>query len=224
MLTVDQYYRIREKVLRDGTSRREAARLPGHSRKTVKKALENPVPPGYRRKAPVRRPVLEPYVALIDAWLEMDSRKPRKQRHTAQRIYERLRDEYGFTGHPSTVRRYVASRKASGGEVYFPLAFEPGEEAQVDWGHAVCVLGGVETMVNLFCMRLCYSKASYVRAYVRENQESLLDGHVRAFEYFGGVPRRCAYDNLKSAVKGRGKLEPGVSRPLLERPPNLSCL
>jgi len=99
----------------------------------------------------------------------------------------------------------VHSRKATSGEVYFPLQFDPGEEAQVDWGEAWAVIGGVERKVSLFCMRLCYSKASFVRAYERETQEALLDGHVRAFAFFGGVPRRTAYDNLKAAVVSVGR-------------------
>jgi transposase len=200
MLTVDDYEVIRRKVKIQGWSQREAARRLGHSRKTIRKALEQSVPPGYRRTQPIQRPVIEPVQGIIDAWLEEDQKQPRKQRHTAQRIYERLRDEYGFAGSASTVRRYVRQREATRGEVFFPLQFDPGEEAQVDWGEAWCVIQGEQRKVMLFCMRLCHSRAAFVRAYERQNQESLLDGHVRAFQYLGGVPRRLAYDNMKVAV------------------------
>jgi len=205
MLTVDNYEVIRRAVLVDGASQRAAARRLGHSRKTIKKALQHSTPPGYQRTEPVRRPAIDPARHIIDAWLEDDTQRPRKQRHTGQRIFERLRDEYGFGGSASAVRRYVAHKKATSGEVFFPLVFDPGQEAQVDWGEARCVIGGAERKVFLFCMRLCHSTASYVRAYERENQESLLDGHVRGFGFFGGVARRCAYDNLKSVVISAGK-------------------
>ena len=207
MLTVDEYIRIREMVLVDGLSQRETARRLGCSRKTVRKVLKEILPPGYRRKTQPKRGVIDPVRAYIDAWLEADQQRPRKQRHTAQRIYQRLQDEYGFSGHPATVRRYVARWQATSKEVYFPLVFAPGEEAQVDWGEARAILGGIECKVLLFCMRLCHSTASFVRAYWKQDQVSLLDAMARAFAYFGGVPRQCAFDNMKSAVitVGRGR-------------------
>lgn len=214
MLKVDDYEVIRRLVLVEGLSQRAAARQLGHSRKTIKKALENCSPPGYTRSGPPARPVIDPVRHIIDAWLEEDSRRPPKQRHTGTRVHERLAGEYGFTGSVSAVRRYIAQRKATQGEVFFPLQFDPGEEAQIDWGEARCVIGGVERTVFLFCMRLCHSTASFVRAYERENQECLLDGHVRAFRFFGGVPRRGAYDNMKVAVISVGK---GQNRRLTEK-------
>jgi len=134
MLTVADYELIRRKFFLDGESARAIARELGHSRKTVAKALAHPVPPGYRRSEPRERPSIERYRPIIDAWLEEDQSRPRKQRHTAQRIYERLRDEHGYAGSASSVRRYVAWRKRGQGEVFMPLCFGPGEEAQVDWG------------------------------------------------------------------------------------------
>ena len=118
-----------------------------------------------------------------------------------------LRDEHEFAASASSVRRYVASRKVGQGEVFLPLCFAPGEEGQVDWGEAHVLENGVERTVQLFCMKLCHSHAVFVRAYERANLESFLDGHVRAFAFFGGVPKRLAYDNLKSAVilVGRGR-------------------
>jgi len=200
MLTVDDYEQIRRKHLIDGMSQRAIAREMSLARNTVAKAITQAVPSGYQLTKPRPKPAIDPVKAIIDAWLEEDRRKPRKQRHTAQRIYERLRDEYDFGGAATTVRRYVRQVKRYGQEVFMPLAFEPGEEAQVDWHEGWVEENGVERKVQFFCMRLCYSKASFVWPYERATLEAFLDGHVRAFESFGGIPRRLAYDNLKSAV------------------------
>lgn len=200
MLTVDHYELIRRKHYIDGQSARAIAEELGHSRKTIAKALKHAIPPGYRRAQPVSCPVMDKFASIVDAWLEQDRQRPAKQRHTAQRIYERLRDEHAFTGAGSTVRRYVSKTRCTAAEVFMPLAFEPGEEAQVDWHEGWIIERGVQRKAQFFCMRLSYSKASFVRAYERADLVSFLDGHVRALEYFRGVPRRLAYDNLKSAV------------------------
>jgi transposase len=208
MLTVNHFEIIRRKVLLDGLSQRDVARELGHSRKTVAKALEHPVPPGYRTSRPRACPVMDPFRPVIEQWLESDQTAPPKQRHTAQRMYERLCEEHQFTGDEGTVRRFVARLKAQRPqEAFMPLVFEAGEEAQVDWGEAKVMENGVLRTVQLFCMRLSHSKASFVYPYERATMEAFLDGHVRAFEFFGGVPRRLAYDNLKSAVThvGRGR-------------------
>jgi len=209
MLTVDQHELIRRKHLVDGMSQRAIAQELGHGRNTVAKAIAHPIPPGYRLSKPRSKPTIDPFKHIIDAWLEQDKLGRRKQTHTGQRIFERLRDEHNFKGSVTTVRRYVQEIKQYTQEVYMPLAFEPGEEGQVDWHEGWIEENGIQRKAHFFCMRLCYSKASFVWAYERANQESFLDGHVRAFEYFGGVPRRLAYDNLKSAVilvgKGRDR-------------------
>ena len=200
MLTVDHYELIRRRHFIDGLSRRSIARELGHSRKTIAKALRHAIPPGYRRTQAAACPVMDKFAAIVDAWLEQDRQRPPKQRHTAQRIYERLCDEHQFKGSSCTVRRYVSKARSCRAEVYMPLAFEPGEEAQVDWHEGWIIERGVQRKAQFFCMRLSYSKASFVRAYERADLVSFLDGHVRAFEYFQGVPGRLAYDNLKSAV------------------------
>lgn len=223
MLSVDHYELIRRKHFVDGLSVRSISRELGHSRKTIRKALMHGSPPGYRRREPVASPVLDPVATLIEAWLAQDKTKPVKQRHTAQRMYERLRDEYGFTGSASTVRRHVAKLKATGKEVYMPLQFDPGEEVQVDWHSGWIVENGVERKVQFFCMRLCYSKASFVRAYEHADLVSFIDGHVRAFAYFGGIARRIAYDNLKSAVTHVGNPRKGQPRVLNETFKKLRC-
>lgn len=207
MLTVEHYELIRRKFLIDGMSQRAIAQELGHSRKTIAKAIARAVPPGYRMKQPRRKPAIAAFSEIVQAWLSEDEGRPRKQRHTAQRIFERLRDEHGYGGSSCTVRRYVATVKPQRREVFMPLEFKAGEEAQVDWGEARIIENGQERTTQLFCMRFCHSKASFVFPYERANLESFLDGHVRAFEFFGGVPRRIAYDNLKSAVirVGRGR-------------------
>jgi transposase len=220
MLSVDHYELIRRKHLIEGLSIRAICRELGHSRKTIRKVLAYGTPPGYQRRQPVVSPVMDRVARIIDAWLEQDRQRPAKQRHTAQRIYERLRDEHGFKGSASTVRRYVSKLKTTGQEVFMPLQFDPGEEAQVDWHTGWIVVNGIERKAQFFCMRLCYSKASFVLAYERADMVSFLDGHIRAFEYFGGVPGRLAYDNLKSAVIRVGK---GKDRVLNETFKKLRC-
>ena len=208
MLTVNHFEIIRRKVLLDGHSQRDVARELGHSRKTVAKAMEHPIPPGYTMGKARVSPVMDKFRAVIEQWMESDKTAPPKQRHTAQRMFERLRDEQEFSGDAGTVRRFVARLKAQQPrEAFMPLVFEAGEEAQVDWGEAKVIENGTQRTVQLFCMRLSHSKASFVHPYERATMEAFLDGHVRGFEFFGGVPRRLAYDNLKSAVThvGRGR-------------------
>jgi transposase len=209
MLTVEHYELIRRKVMIDGKSQRDVAKELHHSRKTVAKALELRIPPGYRLSKPRLSPVIEPVRHIIDAWLEQNKHTRLKQRQNGMRMYERLRDEYDFKGHYGTVQRYIRQAANRQKEVFMPLQFEPGEEAQVDWHEGWIFENGIERKCQLFSMKLCYSKATFVYPYEKANLESFLDGHVRAFEYFGGVPRRIAYDNLKCAVikvfKGRNR-------------------
>ena len=210
MLTVDHYGIIRRKV-RDGMSQRAVAKELGHSRNTVAKAMEFPIPPGYRLSQPREKSVIAPFTHIIDAWIETDKKVRRKQRMYATKMYERLCDEYGFTGHYSTVQRYIKEATNRRKEVFMPLEFELGEEAQVDWHEAIIYENGIEKKIYGFCMKMCCSKAPFVCAYESMTIECFLDGHVRAFEYFGGIPKRIAYDNLKTAVikvfkKGKRKL------------------
>jgi len=200
MLTVEHYELIRRKHFIDGMSSRAIAHELGHSRKTIAKALRQAVPPGYRRAVPAACPVMDKFASIVEAWREQDQQRPAKQRHTAQRIYERLSDEHEFKGSSSTIRRYIHKSRSCQAPVFMPLAFDPGEEAQVDWHEGWIIERGVQRKAQFFYMRLCYSKASFVRAYERADLISFLDGHVKAFEYFRGVPKRLAYDNLKSAV------------------------
>ena len=199
MYQVDIYRRVRLACHHDGLSKREAARRFGIDRKTVDKMLQHSVPPGYRRSKPIKRPKLGPYISLIDAILEEDKTRPRKQRHTAKRIYERLRDEHGFDGGKTIVKDYVRKRRQHSQEVFVPLTHAPGH-AQVDFGEALAVIGGVELKVHFLAMDLAHSDACFVKAYPGETTEAFCDGHVSAFAFFGGVPLSILYDNTRIAV------------------------
>ena len=207
MLDVEAYEQIRRKVEIEGKTQREAAKELGHSRKTVSKALKLKIPPGYQLSKPRACPVIAPVQHIIDAWLEQNEKIRPKQRMKAKKIWKRLRNEYGFNGHYGTVRRYVNRVVERHKEVFMPLEFGPGQEAQVDWHEGYIIDNGKERKVQIFTMKMCFSKAPFVYPYEHATLESFLDGHVRAFEYFGGIPIRIAYDNLKCAVirVGRGK-------------------
>lgn len=188
----------------EGCSIRGLAREHGMSRKTIRKILaEGGRVPEYTRKKERSSPVTGPFLEIVETWLRGDLNAPAKQRHTAKRIYRRLVDEYGFKGAESTIRKVVARLRGKIGparESYVPLSASPGEQAQVDWGEAAIRMNGEERKIHLFCMRLRSSGACFVRAYPGEKLEDFLDGHRAAFDYFGGVPGECWYDNLKTAV------------------------
>jgi len=196
---VELYARIRRAVLVEGKSRRAVAREFGLARKTIGKMLDYSLPPGYQRKKPIRRPKLGPWQSAIDAILEEDKRRPKKQRHTAKRIFERLRAEHGYTGGYTIVKDYVRQSKIGSQEMFVPLSHAPGE-AQADFGEAVVVIAGVESKAHFMAFDLPHSDDCFVQAYPAETMEAFLDGHVRVFEYFGGVPTRILYDNTKLAV------------------------
>ncbi len=168
-----------------------------------------PASPGYTRTKPAEKPKLGPHVAVIDAILEADRTAPVKQRHTAKRIFERLRDEHGFGGGYTVVKDHVRVSRARGRETFVPLAHPPGH-AQVDFGEAIAVIGGVRQKIHFFCLDLPQSDACFVKAYPKETTEAFLDGHVSGFGFFGGVPRSILYDNTTLAVAkicGGGKRE-----------------
>jgi len=180
-------------------SKSAAARLFGVNRKTVSKMLKHSVPPGYRRKGPPVRPKLDPFIPIIDQILEEDRSLLKKQRHTAKRIFERLRDEHGFSGGITIVTDYVREKKRRTREVFVPLAHAPGH-AQVDFGEALGEIGGVVRKLHYFAMALPHSDAFFIRAYPAETTEAFCDGHVSAFAFFGGVPLSMLYDNTTIAV------------------------
>jgi transposase len=199
MFKVELYGRVRRAVLVDGMSQRTAARDFGISRKSVRKMVAFSVPPGYQRQQPAKRPKLGPWVGVIDAILEDDKTRPAKQRHTAKRIWERLREEHQFTGGYTIVKDYMRSAAQRGREMFVPLT-HPAGEAQADSGEALVVIGGVECKAHYLAMDLPHSDDCFVIAFPAETTEAFLEGHVRAFAYFGGVPTRILYDNTKIAV------------------------
>lgn len=199
MFAVERYAAVRDFVFVQGRSRREAARVFGISRTTVDKMCAFSVPPGYRRKSRPVRPKLDPFAPIIDAILEADRHVPKKQRHTAMRIFERLRDEHGFTGGKTIVSDYVREARQRTSEKFVPLHHEPGH-AQVDFGEAIGVIGGVERKLHIFFLSLPHSDAFFIKVYPAETTEAFLDGHVAAFAFFGGLPQSILYDNTKLAV------------------------
>ena len=148
MYKVEMYLRVRRACFVEGMSAREAARVYGLHRDTVRKMLKYSVPPGYQRDRPSSRPKLDPYKGVIDQILEEDQGVPKKQRHTAKRIYERLRDEHGFPGKYTIVKDYVRERRRRTREMFVPLSHSPGH-AQCDFGEAWVVIGGAEQKAHL---------------------------------------------------------------------------
>ena len=199
MYPVEMYVQVRRAVYREGLSQREAAKRFGLNRRTVAKMLEHAVPPGYQRNQVPTQPVLDPFKPVIDQWLEQDRTVPKKQRHTAVRIFDRLQREHGYTGSYSTVRIYVREQRLGGQEVFIPLAHPPGH-AQVDFGEALGIIAGQQCKLHCFCLYLPYSDACFVKAYPAEISEAFCDGHTSAFAFFAAVPLSILYDNTKLAV------------------------
>ena len=199
MHSVELYRKIRLACRHEGLSGREAARRFGVDRKTVAKILAHSVPPGYRRRQPARRPKLDPFTGIIDRILEQDRGAHRKQRHTAKRIFERLRAEHGFEGGHTIVKDYVRDRRRRLREMFVPLAHPPGH-AQADFGEAVVIIAGVERKAYFFAMDIPHSDKCFVKAYPAATTEAWLDGHNAAFAFFRGVPQSILYDNDKRLV------------------------
>lgn len=180
---------------------REIARVTGWSRQTVRKIVAGPAaPPLYALTAARPSPVIDPYLEAVHRWLKEDESAPRKQRHTAKRVFDRLVDEYGYTGSEVTVRRTVTKIRGKRLEVFVPLEAPWGKIAQADFGGAVVMIDEERREVALFCMRGKASKVPFVIALPTEKLEAFLAGHVAAFEFFDGVFHEVWYDNAKTAV------------------------
>jgi transposase len=199
MFPVDLYVKVRRAVMVDNKSERETARYFGIHRKTVRKMCEFAAPPGYRRAPCAISPTLSPFAGVIDAILLADKQVHVKQRHTAIRIRDRLRDEHGYTGGYTIVREYVHAVATRQKEVFMPLVHRAGH-AQVDFGEADGYIAGKKVRFHYFCLDMPHSDACFVKAYPTEDTESFMDGHVAAFAFLGGVPPSILYDNTKIAV------------------------
>jgi transposase len=190
---------VRRRVLTGEISKRQACREYELSWHLLEKILSHEQPPGYRKQLPRSRPKMEPFLPVIAEILEADKKAPKKQRHTAKRIYDRLVVEHQFNGSYTSVKNSVRKWRQGNKEVFLPLSHPPGE-AQVDFGFAEVDLAGERVKVALFVMSLPYSDAFFVQAFPRECTESFQEGHKRSFEFFDGVPTRISYDNSRIAV------------------------
>ena len=196
---MDQVHVIRHQVLVEGRSQRRVAKEFGISRLTVRKYVAEAVP---RRKAtePRARPVWAPVAERVEALLTASAQwTGGKQRLTATRLHELLVAEGHVVG-VTVVKEAVAEWKRQRREVFVPLTYRPGDLAEVDFFEVLVDVGGTRRKAWLFLMRLMYSGRDFAWIYERQDQISFLDGHVRAFAHFDGVPARVAYDNLRAAV------------------------
>lgn len=202
MLQVEDREQIRRAYFIQNKSIRQIARELKHSRDTVRQAIASAEAPRYMLGQAKPAPVLGPYKGRIDELMAESEALPRKQRYTSRRIYEIIRDE-GYAGSASTVRGYVSTQRQKQKKVpvYLPLEFDPGMDAQVDWGEGIAIIGREAVTAQVFTMRLCYSRKLFMMAFPAQRQEAFFAGHVAAFHHFGGVPHRIAYDNLKAAVR-----------------------
>lgn len=211
MIQVDQKENIRRLYFIKRHSIREIAGELNRSRKTVRKAITDASVPQYHLTVSKPSPVMGPFLDTIKRWLEEDRSQPVKQRHTAHRIYKRLVGEHGFTGAERTVREHVGKLRPNFMEMSIPLEFDPGADAQCDWGEAQVSMAGVLTAVQVFCMKLSYSGKPFLVAFPTQRQEAFFEGHCQAFEWYEGVPARISYDNLTVAVRkvlrGRNRIE-----------------
>jgi transposase len=210
---MDQVHVVRHKVLVEGQAVRRVAREMGIARNTVRKYLAQAEPVRVE-KEPRARPVREKVVPRIEALLEESPRwTGGKQRLTAARLHTMLVVE-GFEVGQTTVKAAVAEWKRRRREVFVPLVYPPGDLAEVDFFEVLVELTGTMVKAWMFVMRLMHSGRDFAWLYLRQDQPSFLDGHVRAFEHFGCVPQRIAYDNLKAAV---AKILVGSERQLASR-------
>lgn len=212
---VELFEQIRRDRRGEKLSIRELADRHRVHRRTVRQALASALPPPRKAYPRRSRPAIDPYVEVIDSWLVADREVPRKQRHTARRVWQRLVAEHGASLAEVTVSRYVARRRVELGlvnvEVAVPQTHPPGAEAEVDFGEFYATVAGSWIKLWMFVMRLSYSGRAFHVAFATQAQEAFLEGHVLAFAHFGAVPARIRYDNLKPAVirvlRGRDRVE-----------------
>jgi transposase len=200
--------KIRRWILVEGRSARSVARETGISRVTIKKYLTDEEPPAYNLSEPRENYKLKGFEETLRQWFEGDLSRVKRERRTAQRMYEQL-TELGYTGSYSPVVRFIKKLKSekTPTKAYVPLEFEAGDAMQFDWSHEWVELDGIHQKVMVAHFRLCYSRQPFVIAYFRESQEMLLDAFNQALAFFNGTPRRVLIDNAKTMICfiGRGK-------------------
>jgi transposase len=200
MLTVDDYAKIRI-AHRDGMSIRAIARTFQHSRRKVREILTSPQPRPYTRTQPKPAPVLGSFHTVIDAVLAADENAPPKQRHTAMQVYRRLCDEYQYQGGYDQVRRYVGRQRRDRRETFIPLAHDPGQRLECDFGHIHVDFPAGRRLVPVLLATWGYSNYAYAQAMPSERTEAILAGMVAALEFFGCVPREVWWDNPTTVVR-----------------------
>ena len=201
---MEMWIDIRRRILAEGEGKRRICREYGIHFKTLQKILGNAEPPGYRQSKPREKRKIGPYIPFIEDALREDRKAPRKQRHTAKRLFNRLVKEHSYDGGYTAVKEAVRAFKQRTQEVYIPLS-HPRGWAQVDFGYAEIDLAGERIEMAFFVMTLPFSDAFFVCAFPRECTETFQEGHKRAFEFFEGVATRISYDNSKIAVISVGK-------------------
>jgi len=204
MICVETIAKVRRDHFVHDKGIKRISRERGLSRNSVRKILrcgetafsyERPMQP---------LPKLGAFVERLEAMLEANEKRMRRDRFRLTRIFDDLRRE-GYEGGYDSVRRYARrwreTRTTGVANAFVPLVFAPGEAYQFDWSHEYVVLAGVTTKVKVAHVRLCHSRMFFVRAYPRESQEMVFDAHDRAFRLFQGACRRGIYDNMKTAVQ-----------------------
>ena len=214
--------KIRRQILVDGKSVRSVSRETGLSRNTIRKYLKEDSPPEYQRRQVVKQPQQDDYKTQLEQWHQADQQRPKRERRTAKKLFEQLQLE-GYRGSYTTVCRFIKrlKGKASGmTEAYVPLCFDMGDAMQFDWSQEVVMLGGVEMTLRVAHFRLAHSRQRFIRAYLRESQEMLLDAFNHALTFYQGVPKRVLIDNPKTMVVriGQGK-QSTLNNPVLKPMP-----
>jgi len=214
MITMDMYDYIRFSHYNLKKSINKIHQDTKKAKETIRKAIKG-IEPGYRKTKAKKKPLMDEHLEVIKEWLVKDKEAPKKQRHTAERIYGRLVEEYDFKGSSRTVRKTVKELKEKleiiSKEAFIPSDPEKRKGYEVDWGEALIDISGSRTKAYMFCMRGKYSGKIYVKLYPVMVQECFFNGHIESFAYLDGVPEEIIYDNLKTAVqrvlRGQNRIE-----------------
>ncbi|TCU49259.1 transposase [Novosphingobium sp. PhB57] len=202
---------IRRWHFRQEISIREIKRRTGLSRNTIRKYLRSDVvEPGF--KVSVRPSKLDPFAEKLAAWLQVESKKSRKQKRNAKQLYADLA-KLGYEGSYGRVAAFARKwrterqyeQQTSGRGTFVPLVFQPGEAFQFDWSEDYAVLDGKTVKLQVAHTKLAHSRAFIVRAYLIQTHEMLFDALTQAFRVLGGVPQRGIFDNMRTAVDRIGK-------------------